>query len=218
MKLRAQKLNGLLTGKVLGALMLGFVAVSPLVVSPAQAQAVTVGTLDEDELADKYTSYKSALDAIEGRAKGIDRQLEARELLSPEEGKQFDALIVKSPRVAADEGALNGLVKAGTDRRAEYLALIAKSNRTADEETKIKQFLGYSQGNDADLRTLSNKLFGAIKAEQEEAEKKFTDNANSIIADVAKKKGLKLVVRKRALVWSDDAVDITKDVLAQLNK
>ncbi len=217
MKLRTQKWK--LNGKLLGALMLGAFATGSLVTAnPVQAQGVTVGTLDEDKLADDYKVYKDALDAIETRAKAIDSKLEARELLSPDEGKKFDELIQKTPRSAAEEGALNALVKTGTDRRAEYLALIAKSNRSAPEEAKIKQFLGYSQGNDADLRALSNKLFGAIKTEQEEAEKKYTDQANKIIADVAKQKGIKLVVRKRALVWSDDAVDITKDVLAILNK
>lgn len=219
MKLRMQNGNLMVNGKLLGALLWAAVGSTGLMAPmPAQAQALTVGTLDEDKLADDYKSYKTALDEIEARAKGIDSKLEARELLSPDEGKKFDEFIQKSPRTAADEGALNALVKTGSDRRAEYLALIAKSNRTADEEAKIKQFLGYSQGNDADLRALSNKLFGAIKAEQEAAEKKYTDQANNIIADVAKKKGLKLVVRKRALVWSDDAVDITKDVLAVLNK
>ena len=217
MKLHTQKWK--LTGKLLGVLMLGAIGTAALVDAPSvQAQGVTVGTLDEDKLADDYKAYKTALDEIEARAKGIDSKLEARELLSTDEGKKFDDLILKTPRTAPDEAALNALVKTGSDRRAEYLALIAKSNRNADEEAKIKTFLGYSQGNDADLRALSNKLFGAIKTEQEATEKKFTDQANNVIADVAKKKGIKLVVRKRALVWSDDAVDITKDVLAMLNK
>lgn len=216
MKLHTQKPN--LTGKLLAALLLGAVGgVSLVAAPPVHAQGVTVGTLDEDKLADEYKAYKDALDEIEARAKGIDSKLEARELLSPDEGTKFDALIVKTPRSAAEDGTLAGFVKTGADRRAEYLALIAKSNRTTDEEAKMKQLLGYSQGNDAALRTLSNQLFGAIKTEQEAAETKYTKQANDTIADVAKKKGLKLVVRKRALVWSDDAVDITKDVITAVN-
>jgi Skp family chaperone for outer membrane proteins len=218
MKLRTQKLK-FWNGKLLGALLLTVIGTAGMVgAATVPEQAPTVGTLDEDKLADEYKEYKTALDEIDTRAKAIDSKLEARELLSTDEGKKFDALIVQSPRNAADEGALNALVKTGADRRAEYLALIAKSNRTADEEAKIKQFLGYSQGNDTDLRALSNKLFGNIKAEQEAAESKYTKQANDMIEKVAKQKGLKVVVRKRALVWSDDAVDITKDVLAILNK
>ena len=110
------------------------------------------------------------------------------------------------------------MVTTGADRRTSYLALIAKTNRTADEEGKIKQYLEYSKGNDAALRAIGDKLFGKIKQDQDDAEKKFTEQANNVIIDVAKKKGLKVVVRKRALVWSADEVDITKDVLAQLNK
>jgi Skp family chaperone for outer membrane proteins len=182
------------------------------------ADPPTVGTLDEDKLADDYKAYKAALDEIDTRAKAIDRQLEARELLSPDEGKKFDELILKSGRNAAEDGDLQKLVTTGANRRTEYLALIAKTNRSAEEEGKIKQYLEYSKGNDASLRTTGDKLFGKIKQDQDEAEKKFTDQANNVIANVAKKRGLKVVVRKRALVWSDDAVDITKDVLAELNK
>jgi Skp family chaperone for outer membrane proteins len=185
--------------------------------SPARAQT-GVGVVDEDKLADGYVAYKKALDAIDQRAKGVDRQLEARELLSVDEGKRFDDLILKSGRAAADEGALQTLVTTGSGRRAEYLALIAKSSRNADEDAKIKKYLEYSRGNDAPLKALSDKLFGQIRDEQEAAEKKFTDQANSIIAEVAKRRKLSMVARKRALVWSDDSVDITNEVIAQLNK
>jgi len=186
-------------------------------VSPARAQTA-VGVVDEDALADKYVAYKKALEDIDKRAKDIDRQLEARELLSPDEGKRFDDLILKSPRAAADEGQLQTLVTTGADRRAQYLALIGQNNRTADQEAKIKQFLEYSKSNDSPLKVLSDKLFGKIRDEQDAAEKKFTDQANAVIGEVAKKKGLKLVVRKRALVWNDDSVDITNDVIDRLNK
>ena len=185
--------------------------------TPAHAQAA-IGVVDEDILADKYVSYKKALEDLDKRAKDIDRQLEARELLSGEEGKQFDDLITKSTRSAAEEGQLQTLVTTGGGRRAEYLALIAKGQRTADEEAKIKKNLEYSKVNDASLRSLSDKLFGKIREEQEAAEKRYTDAANTAIGAVAKKRGLKLVARKRALVWNDESVDITNDVLEQLNK
>ena len=185
--------------------------------SPAHAQT-GVGVVDEDVLADKYVAYKKALDELDVRAKSIDRQLEARELLSPDEGKQFDEAILKSPRTTPEEGAFQALVKTGSDRRAEYLALIAKADRTADEKAKVDKYLQYSKGNDSSLRALSDKLFGKIKDLQEETEKKYTDQANTIIGTVAKKKGLKMVIRKRALVWNDDAVDITNDVVDTLNK
>src|SRR5687768_12531598 len=100
--------------------------------TPAHAQA-GIGVVDEDVLADKYVSYKKALEDIDKKAKDIDRQLEARELLSPDEGKQFDDLILKSTRSAGEEGQLQTLVTTGSGRRAEYLALIAKGQRTADE-------------------------------------------------------------------------------------
>lgn len=196
---------------------LALCAAGAALAQPAQAQNV-VGVVDEDKLADKYTVYKQILEGIDKKAKALDGQLEARELLSPEEGKRFDELIAKSPRLAAEEGELAKLIATGTDRRAAYLALIAKSNRTADEETKIKLFLGYSKANDAPLKIISDKLFGKVRDEQDAAEKKYTDQANTVIGEVAKKKGLKVVCRKRALVWNDDAVDITDDVLATLNK
>ncbi len=199
---------------------LGLLAVCALgfgLATPAQAQT-NAGVVDEDVLADKYVAYKKALDDLDKKAKAIDRQLEARELLSPDEGKQFDEAILKSPRTTPEEGAFQTLVKTGTDRRAEYLALIAKPERNADEKAKVDKFLSYSKGNDTSLRALSDKLFGKIKDEQEETEKKYTDQANTVIGQVAKKKGLKMVIRKRALVWNEDSVDITNDVVEALNK
>lgn len=192
-------------------------ALSMGIAAPVRAQA-TVGVVDEDKLAEGYVAYKKALEAIDAKAKAIDSQLEARELLTPDEGKQFDELILKSPRPAADEGNLQKLVTTGKNRRAEYLALIGKGQRNADEDAKIKQYLEYSRANDGPLKTLSDKLFGKIREEQDEAEKKYTDQANGVIAEVAKKKGLKMVARKRALVWNDPSVEITDEVLAQLNK
>ncbi|RYG58442.1 hypothetical protein EON80_27075, partial [bacterium] len=90
----------------------------------AQAQTVAIGVVDEDKLADGYKKYKDAVDAIDKRAQNLDSQIPARELLSDEEGKQFDTVIAAPNPTADQTKQLDALVKSGMDKRATYMGLV----------------------------------------------------------------------------------------------
>ena len=67
------------------------------------------------------------------------------------------------------------------------------------------------------MQRLSQNLLEAIRKQQDDVDKSYTDKANSVVQQVATEKKLYAVLRKKALVWSADSIDITNDVLKRLN-
>lgn len=181
------------------------------------AHAQTIGVVDEEKLGQSYTKYKDAVSALEKRAQGLDEQLNARLLLNADEGKRFDTLIAKSNRSAAEDADLKKLVDAGAAHQSEYQALVGKANKSADDNTRMKALETQAADNKAGLQTLQDGLYAKMKQEQEATDKQYTDQANKVIQQVAEDKKLALVVRKVAVVWSNNSTDITDDVLKRLN-
>ncbi len=206
-----------LAGSVLPFLLCGFAA--PLTFAPqvAHAQAITVGVIDEDKLADGYKKYKDAVEAVDKRAQSLDGQIPAREHLSDEEGKKFDALIVKSSPTPQENTELQALIKSGMDKRATYMGLIGKATRTPEENTQMKALQDQAARNAPALRTVSDSLLAAIRQQQDDTDKQYTARADSVVGQVASEKKFSIVARKKALVWSAPSVDITDEVLKRLN-
>jgi Skp family chaperone for outer membrane proteins len=198
-------------------LAFGFCSASVLTPRVAHAQGVTVGVVDEDKLADGYKKYKDAVEAIDKRAQALDSQIPARELLSDDEGKQFDTLIALPTPTAAQTTQLQGLVKTGMDKRATYMGLVGKASRTDAETTQMKGMQDQMTKNGPALRSLSDNLLATIRTQQDDTDKQYTDRANSVVAQVAADKKFQLIVRKKALVWSTESIDITEEVLKRLN-
>jgi len=204
---------------VLAALSL-FSAVSTLhpTSAAAQGQTIQIGVVDEDKLADGFKKYADAVAAIDKRAQDLDAKIPAREFLSPDEGRPFDTLIVKTSLSTAESAQLEDLVKTGTGRRTEYLGLVGKAVRTDPETTRMQTLQGYSTANGPQLRQLSDQLLQLVRTQQDATDKLYTDRANAVVAQVAQDKKLLMIVRKKALIYSSDAVDVTSEVLGRLNK
>lgn len=207
---------------LLGATLPLLLAFGATTVAPraAQAQAaatLAIGVVDEDKLADGYKKYKDAVSAIDKRAQGLDAQIPAREFLSDEEGKNFDNLIVLPNPTAEQNTRLQALIKTGMDKRAGFMSLVGKATRSDKENTDMKGLQDQMTKNGPALRAVSDALLAAIRQQQDDTDKLYTDRANSVVAQVAAEKKLVLIVRKKALVWSTDTIDITEDVLKRLN-
>jgi Skp family chaperone for outer membrane proteins len=198
-------------------LAFGVCAATTIAPQAAHAQATGIGVVDEDKLADGYKKYKDAVDAIDKRAQSLDSQIPARELLNDEQGKSFDTLIALPNPTADQSTKLKALVDAGMENRATYMGLVGKANRTPEETTKMKAMQDQMTKNGPGLRTLSDSLLAAIRQQQDDTDKQYTERANSVVAQVANDKKCTVVVRKKALVWSSETVDITEEVLKRLN-
>ena len=191
----------------------------PAITPTAHAQALpaSVGVVDEDKLADGYKEYQNAIGALDKRAQGLDAKIPAREYLNDSEGRAFDSVIVLGTLAPSQQTQLDGLVKTGNDRKAEFLALIGKPNRTPADNARLKELQDTATRNGPDLQRLSQNLLEAIRKQQDDVDKKYTDKANSVVIQIAGEKRLVAVMRKKALVWSADNIDITQEVLKRLN-
>ncbi len=194
-------------------------AIVPLRPAQAQAQTLQIGVVDEDKLADGFKKYADAVAAIDKRAQDLDAKIPAREFLTLDESKTFDDAILKSVSATAPANpALDNLVKQGLDRRAEYQGLIGKAVRADAENSRMTVLQGYATQNRAALSQLSDQLLQLVRQQQDDTDKQYTDQANSVVAQVATDKKLLMIVRKKALIYSSDTVDVTAEVLNRLNK
>lgn len=196
-----------------------------LSINPVQTQAQTqgqnvqIGVVDEDKLADGYKKYADAVAAIDKRAQDLDKKIPSYEFLTPDEAKTFENAIKASiaPNAPANP-ALDTMVQQGMDRRATYTLLIGKAVRSTQETADMAKLQGYSSANRVALSQLSEALLQIVRQQQDETDKTYTDNANSVVKQVATDRKLLMIVRKKALIYSADSVDVTAEVLNRLNK
>ena len=186
-------------------------------VAHAQALPSTVGVVDEDKLADGYKEYQNAIASLDTRLQTLQDRMPAREYLNDTEGKAFDSIIVLTTLAPSQQTQLDGLVKTGADRRAEFLSLISNASRTPANNARLKELQDMATKNGPNLQTLSQSLLDSMRKQQDDVDKKYTDKANSVVIQVASEKKLNAIIRKKALVWSADNIDITDDVLKRLN-
>ncbi len=206
-----------LTRALLAVSLFGTLAVARP--TPAHAQAMTIGVVDEDKLAENFKKYADAVAAIDRRAKELDDKIPAREFLTDSEAKTFDAGITKSIEPTAPANpALAALVKTGLDRRAEYQGLVGRANRNDADQARMTILQTYATANRAALSALSDQLLQLVRGQQDDTDKFYTNQANSVVAQVAQNRKLSMIIRKKALIYSSDSVDVTADVLNLLNR
>ena len=200
------------------ALSFSFSALAP---APAQAQVgalpATVGVVDEDVLATDYKEYQNAISALDKRAQDLDEKIPAREYLDDKEGTLFDTLIVLPTLTPTQQTQLNGLIATGKAKKAELTNLVGNPNRTSKDEARRLELQALSTRNDPNLRKISQGLVDSLRTEQSKVDEFYTARANTVVTQVAAEKKMVAVMRKKALVWSADNIDITQEVLRRLN-
>lgn len=203
---------------VMAALALSTV-VSPLRPAIAQAQNVQIGVVDEVKLGDGFKKFADAMGALMKLKDGLDTKLQAREYLTPDEAKTFDPAIVKGAKPGAPANtALDALVKTGQDRRTEYNGLIGKAVRSPEENTRMTLLASYASTNRVPLGALADQLTQQLRDEDSDTSKQYTDQASTVISQVANDRKLLIVVSKSATLYTLPSVDITDEVLRRLNK
>ena len=188
------------------------------VVAQAQAQASQVGVVDDYELNFSFKKYAEAMTALEKRAKDATDKMTARDYLTPAEIKTFDEAMLKSVAATATANpALDALVTTGKERSAKYHALAGKDGRTAADTTELTTFQGYATANKASGSALQDQLSQLLNQQGEETVKKYSDQVNEVIKQVANDRKFVMIISKKSVIYSSDAVDVTAEVIKRLN-
>ena len=157
------------------------------------AAAPNVGLLDEQEVFKKY-------------AKAVDLQAEVRK---SEESAQASI----SERGKAVEQLQSELV--AVQKRGQDPMLSENGKKAVDAE--FQQKLATFQQRRAELQNFVNEARGAIQQRVGEMNKQILADARAQAEKVGKAKGLQLVLGKSQAFFSDASLDITEDVLKEMN-
>lgn len=140
-------------------------------------------------------------------------------------------LVVDMKRVLDESKAAESVQRKIEVRRSEFQKEIAgKEDEIRGEEQELLQSRGkmeaktYSEKEDQ-LRQKFRDVETYVVERRRVLEQATTDSMGhvrsvlqTILTDIAKKKGAKVVLNKQLVLWSEPALDVTDDVLANLNK
>ena len=157
------------------------------------AAAPNIGLLDEQEVFKKY-------------AKAVELQADIRK---SEESAQ--ASVGERVKVVEQlQADLVGVQKRGPD------PMLSENGKKA-VEAEFQQKSATFQQRRAELQNFVNEARGAIQQRVGELNKQILSDARAQAEKVAKAKGLQLVLGKSQAYFSDASLDITEDVLKELN-
>lgn len=177
----------------------------------------SVAVVDNEKVEKDYKLFQTKRDELQKLADDRKRELEARAFLDEDEWKKLDELLAKENPSDADKKEIEKIINAGIAKKNEWQDLLGKVNldekqnkRRAELERIQKLNKGkvdekyeiYSKEIDELQRSTLDDLFNKVK---------------DSIGSVARQRGYSVVVLKQSVIWSADAVDITDDVLKQLN-
>ena len=157
------------------------------------AAAPNIGLLDEQEVFKKY-------------AKAVELQADIRK---SEESAQ--ASVGERVKVVEQlQADLVGVQKRGQD------PMLSENGKKA-VEAEFQQKSATFQQRRAELQNFVNEARGAIQQRVGELNKQILSDARAQAEKVAKAKGLQLVIGKAPVLFSDASLDVTEDVIKELN-
>jgi Skp family chaperone for outer membrane proteins len=157
------------------------------------AAAPNIGLLDEQEVFKKY-------------AKAVELQADIRKSEDSAQASVGERVKVVE-QLQAD---LVGVQKRGQD------PMLSENGKKA-VEAEFQQKSATFQQRRAELQNFVNEARGAIQQRVGELNKQILADARGQAEKVAKAKGLQLVLGKSQAYFSDSSLDITEDVLKELN-
>jgi Skp family chaperone for outer membrane proteins len=157
------------------------------------AAAPNIGLLDEQEVFKKY-------------AKAVELQADIRKSEDSAQASVGERVKVVE-QLQAD---LVGVQKRGQD------PMLSENGKKA-VEAEFQQKSATFQQRRAELQNFVNEARGAIQQRVGELNKQILADARAQAEKVAKTKGLQLVLGKSQAYFSDSSLDITEDVLKELN-
>lgn len=171
-------------------------------VSTASAQGVKIGVVDMQECLNKYYKTKLKVKDVEAQAKGSRAKLDER--------------IADFKRIQVRLAEL--------DKKARDTALSQDARQGAAVE--MQQLVQEGRAKERELQEAQRKAQGELLNARQQMEKTLVEEVRVIVSGASKAAGLDMVIDKsflprgnKVLVMVTDKVpDLTKDVIATLNK
>ncbi|MFK5924332.1 MAG: OmpH family outer membrane protein [Verrucomicrobiota bacterium] len=171
-------------------------------VSTASAQGINIGVVDMQECLNKYYKTKLKVKDVEAQAKGSRAKLDER--------------IADFKRIQVRLAEL--------DKKARDTALSQEARQGAAVE--MQQLVQEGRAKERELQEAQRKAQGELLNARQQMEKTLVEEVRVIVDGVSKAAGLDMVIDKsflprgnKVLVMVTDKVpDLTKDVIATLNK
>jgi outer membrane protein len=157
------------------------------------AAAPNVGYIDEQEVLNKY-------------GKALELKADIRK---SEESAQASV----NERLKVVEQLQTELL--GIQKRAQDPMLSENGKKTVDAEFQQKR--GLFQQRNAELQNFANEANRAIQQRVGEMNKQIFTDVREQAQKIAKAKGLQLILGKAQILFADSSLDITEDVLKELN-
>ena len=157
------------------------------------AAAPNVGYIDEQEVLKKY-------------GKALELQADIRK---SEESAQASV----NERLKVVEQLQTELL--GIQKRAQDPMLSENGKKTVDAEFQQKR--GLFQQRNAELQNFANEANRAIQQRVGEMHKQIFTDVREQAQKIAKAKGLQLILGKAQILFADPSLDITEEVLKELN-
>jgi Skp family chaperone for outer membrane proteins len=189
---------------------------------PAQGQDTkptppSVAVVDNEKVERDYKLFQMKRDELQKLADDRKRELEARAFLDEDEWKKLDELLAKKNPSDADKKEIEKILNAGIAKKNEWQDLIGKVNLDEKQSKRRSELEKIQRLNKSKI----DEKYDEYSKEIDELQKKTLDDlfnrVKDSIGNVARQRGYSIVVLKQSVIWSTDAVDITDEVLKQLN-
>jgi Skp family chaperone for outer membrane proteins len=215
MKLKHQAM--LILGFLLGGAALLQLTSNGLTAAPADRKG-DLAVVDIEKLTKDYEDYKVDNQKFLKFRDDKIKSLQVREYLNPNEWDELEALEVKKNPKPEEEKRLEELRSLSDRRRQLKRELESKVDITDKDREELERIRKIPRSNQVRLEDMNVKLQNEIEQEYSRLSEKLRTQVTGVYERLSKNRGFTVVLDKTQVQWSSSDMDVTDEVLKQLNK
>lgn len=202
-------------GIALVAIVIAMAVIVPVYAADAPA---AIGTVDVPAVFQGYQKTELSNSTLESLRAQLVKELQTlseTRLLDENQSKELIELVRKPNPTDSDKQRIAALQDAEKALDKELKDLQAKKEPTEQEKARQNELQARIAKSDDNIASIKDQSEQQFEAKKEELSGQIRDDIIKAIEDVAKSKGMALVVDKMAVLYGGD--DITEAVLEKLN-
>lgn len=220
---RSAVISMAMLGIIGGLTALIFGITQALITTTDAAAGWKVGVLNSQVVQREFREYRDALQQLEQQRRTYQReimQLRAYGMLTESEWNELSKLLNKNALNSSERRRLLELRGLHTQRVEEYnrLRTTPSDKLSPQQQRRFMELRTILEATGKRIETLTNELQTKLDNLREQLQKHLEERIREVAAQVARKRGLQLVLDHNALYYAQgEVVDITKQVVKQLN-